>query len=141
VHLARLSITLGAPTILFLSSFISPLLPDHSIAQGVFVLGALIVAAACLLVGAGSLGASAAMLVGAAAGWLCLLSGLYGNYLSYLIGWHGLNVKNFGSDDNPGQRYVLISLYAGTVPALIVGALAGGVGSWWQHRRSRRGTA
>ena len=93
------------------------------------MIGLVVLAATAVLIGLNATPATAAFL-SAGMTLLSLAVLLEGGYVAHLSGWGGLEVRDFGSDDWPGQAYVAISFVAGSMFLPVVALFAAGL-AWF----------
>ena len=112
---------------MFGAGFASDLAHRHAAVQAIVAIVAFSLLAASLRVALRrrDMPLWAAATAGGMAGVLAMVAFLYGNYVAHLSGWSSLDVAQFGSDDNRGQRWIGIFCAIWAPPmALVTAAIA-----------------
>lgn len=99
------------------------------------VSGALAVAATAFVVGRCA-GEPWAVYLGGTVGFGASVVALFANYFAYLIGIGGLESRDFGSPDTPGEFYLLVSVLL-LSPVLVAAAALTGFLAHLGSRRSQ----
>jgi hypothetical protein len=126
--------------ILFVGVFTSTVLGayDHPVPRLIaMILPVSVIAAAAFLAGR-TWNPFAAGAAGGLFAILCVIVWFEASYLAHVSGWGGLDIDDFGSEDMPGQDFLLALFVYGTpylIPVLIFGAGFGAAGAVTRSRR------
>lgn len=127
-HSARALIGSGLAVAMLVPLGFFETLSDAPIAASGVLFAAACLSAVAAAVMASGRNLSAAFLLSAVLGALAVPALLLGRYAAYTTGWNGLDMKDFGSDDIPGVRYLVISTAVWLPAGALIGALLGAAG-------------
>ena len=114
---------------MFVAGFLGPVSGASELT--VFSLAAIPMTVTAFMVGRHVDNFGFALIFGALVGALSVVVGGEASYLAHVSGWGGLEIDDFGSDDLPGQYWVLVALVTPWVglPAALLGAGLCGLGA------------